>query len=58
MIWCDVGHVPLVTPILQLFSLLPSINWMGVALVIPKLTPSGSNKTEHFGYKGEWANEW
>ena len=33
MIWCDIGRVRLVKPILQLFSLLPSINWMGVVLV-------------------------
>ena len=33
MIWCDIGHVCLVKPVLQLFSLLPSINWIGVALV-------------------------
>ena len=33
MIWCDVGHVRLVKPVLQLFSLLLLINWMGMALV-------------------------
>ena len=32
--WCDIGCVWLVKPILQLFSLLPSINCMGVALVM------------------------
>ena len=26
MIWCDIGHMWLVKPILQLFSILPSIN--------------------------------
>ena len=30
VVWCDIG---LVKPILQLFSLLPLINWMGIALV-------------------------
>ena len=33
VIWYDIGHVWLVTHIPQLSSLLPSINWMGVALV-------------------------
>ena len=33
VIWCDMGRLWLVKPILQLFSLLPSINWMGMALV-------------------------
>ena len=33
MIWCDIGYVWLVKPVPQVFSLLPSINWMGVALV-------------------------
>ena len=37
MIWCDIGRVWLVKPILQLFSLLPSINWMGVALVTQRV---------------------
>ena len=37
MIWCDIGLVWLVKPILQLFSLLPSINWMGMALVTQHL---------------------
>ena len=32
-LWSNVGHVWLVKPILQLFSLLLSINWMGMALV-------------------------
>ena len=32
-ILCDVGRVWLVKPILQLFNLLLSMNWMGVALV-------------------------
>ena len=34
MIWCDIGRVWLVKSIVQVFNLLPSINWMGVALVI------------------------
>ena len=33
MIWCDIDCVRLVKPILQLFSLFLSINWMGVALL-------------------------
>ena len=33
VIWRDIGHVWLVKPILQLFSLLPLINWMGIVLV-------------------------
>ena len=33
MIWCDVGCLWLVKPILQLFSLLPLINWIGMTLV-------------------------
>ena len=32
-IWCDIGHVWLVKPILVLFTLLLSINWKGIALV-------------------------
>ena len=30
MMWCDTGREWLVKPILQLFSLLSSINWMGM----------------------------
>ena len=33
MIWCDTGRVRLVKSILQLFRILPSIDWMGVAIV-------------------------
>ena len=33
MIWCDIGHVWLVKQVLRLFSILPSINWKGLALV-------------------------
>ena len=33
VIWCDIGRVWLVKPIIQLFSLLMSVNWIGVALV-------------------------
>ena len=38
VIWYDIGHVWLVKPILQLLSLLPLINWMGVALVTQHIT--------------------
>ena len=37
MILCDIGYVWLVKPVLQLFSLLPSINWMGVALLTQRV---------------------
>ena len=37
MIWCDKGRVWLVKPVLQLFSLLLSINWMAVALVTQRI---------------------
>ena len=37
MIWCDIGCVWLVKPILQHFSLLPSISWMGMALVTQRI---------------------
>ena len=33
LIWCDIGHVWLGKPVLQLFSLFLLINWMGMALV-------------------------
>ena len=33
VIWCDIGRVWLVKPVTQLFSLLLSIKWMGMALV-------------------------
>ena len=33
VIWCDIGRMWLVKPALQLFRILPSINWKGVVLV-------------------------
>ena len=35
--WCDIDCVWLVKPVLQLFKILPSINWKGVALVTQRV---------------------
>ena len=74
VIWCDIDHVWLIKQVLQLFPAfscfiwqLPSIKWMGVALVTQhilnacqrRLKSRGTSyrrttlKTEHFSYKGE-----
>ena len=77
VIWCDIGHMQLVKQVLRLSPAfnyfiwhLPSIEWMGVAILIQhvvnayqrKLKWRGTSykrttqKTERFIYKNEWAN--
>ena len=40
VIWCDIGNVWLVKPVLQLFRILSSTNWKGVALVTQRVLHS------------------
>ena len=77
VIWCDIDRAQLVKQVLQLFPAfnyfirhLPSIKWMGVAILTQhivkayqrKLRQCGTSykrttrKTEHLIYKSEWAN--
>ena len=75
VIWCDINCVWLVKQVLRLFPAfscfiwqLPSIKWMGVALLTQRVMNACQRrlrwrstsyrrttlKTEHFSYKGEW----